>query len=102
MKVFLLFLLFIFSQSCPVSHKEAFECLLQDKCLNKRQIHQRTKLKSRLQRSYILANEGTKYEKLFTDCDQNKDGCIDIDEVITTDGCQRSCRWLTTLSDLVC
>lgn len=102
MRVFLFCLFLAISHACTVSHKQAFTCLLQNKCLTKIQIHRKTKMKSRLKSTYILATEGKKYEKLFKDCDGNEDGCLEIIEIMSSPSCKRSCRWLETIADLAC
>jgi len=102
MRVFLFCLFLAISRACTVSQTQAFECLLRDKCLTKIQIHRKTKMKSRLKSTFILANEGTKYEKLFKDCDGNHDGCLDMTEIRSMPNCKRSCRWLETMVDLAC
>ena len=59
-------------------------------------------MKSRLKSTYILANEGQKYEKLFKDCDGNNDGCLDLSETMSMPNCKRSCRWLQAIVDIAC
>lgn len=102
MRVIFFCLLFGISHACTVSHEQAFKCLLKDKCLTKIQIHRKTKMKSRLKSTYILANEGKKYEKLFQDCDGNHDGCLEMTEIMSSPSCKRSCRWLETIAELAC
>jgi hypothetical protein len=103
MRVTLFCLLFAFSQACSISREKAFKCLLKDKCLSKVQIYRKTRLKSRLQSTYILAKEGSKYEKLFDDCDSDLSGCLDMADIsASSTSCTRSCRWLKTIVDLTC
>ena len=102
MRLILFCLLFGISLACRISHEQAFTCLLRDKCLSKIQIHRRSKMKSRLKSTYILAKEGAKYEKLFQDCDSNNDGCLEMTEIMSRPSCKRSCRWYTTIAELTC
>ena len=102
MRLILFCLFFVISRACNVSHEKAFTCLLRDKCLSKIQIHRKTKMKSRLKSTYILANEGAKYEKLFQDCDSNNDGCLEMTDILSNNSCKRSCRWYTTIAELTC
>lgn len=88
--------------TCRVTHEQAFQCLLNNKCLSKVQIHRKTKLQSRLQSTYIVASEGSKYQKLFKDCDGNNDGCLDMSDILTTPTCKRRCRWYETIAELSC
>lgn len=102
MRVIFFSLLVVISHACNVSHEQAFTCLLRNKCLSKIQIHRKTKMKSRLKSTYILANEGAKYENLFKDCDSNNDGCLEMSEIMSRPSCKRSCRWLETIAELAC
>ena len=102
MRLILFCLLFGIALACRISHEQAFTCLLRDKCLSKIQIHRKTKMKSRLKSTYILATEGAKYEKLFKDCDSNNDDCLDLTESMSRPSCKRSCRWRETIAELTC
>ena len=90
---------------CSLSHKEVWQCIVGDNCVNSVHLHQRTKPLTnsyRLKRPYILAVEGNHYHRLFADCDANKDGCIDMADVMASSACQRSCIWRQTMHDLAC
>lgn len=90
---------------CSLSHKEVWQCIVGDKCLDSVHLHQRTKPLStsyRLKRPYILAVEGAHYHRLFADCDADKDGCIDMADVMAASACHRSCIWRQTMHDLTC
>jgi len=100
-------LLFIFTIStaydCNHSHEKIWNCIVGDKCLDIVHFHRRIKRKSSsLKRSYLLAVEGSHYHKLFSDCDTNQDGCIDIQDVISSESCKRSCIWRETMHDITC
>ena len=50
-----------------------------------------------------MAIEGPKYHRLFEDCDVNKDGCLDLQDIDNAgDKCQRSCMWRTTMKSMMC
>lgn len=89
--------------ACPVSHEALWSCALKDDCVNVYQLHAKTRKKNiaSLQRPFILAMEGPKYRRLFKDCDANKDGCLDIDDVKNAK-CTRSCMWRKTMYKLLC
>ena len=90
---------------CSVSHDDLWNCAFKSSCLNAYQLHalaSRNKQKQ-YQRPFILAMEGPKYRRLFRDCDTNKDGCIDKNDLDHAGPeCQRSCMWRTTMKDLLC
>jgi len=90
---------------CTVSHKELWDCILKEKCVNVYQLHSMSMhhSKNALQRPYIMAIEGPKYHRLFEDCDVNKDGCLDLKDIEKAgDKCQRSCMWRTTMKSMMC
>lgn len=105
------FLLFLFVflcsltviNACETSHLDLWTCALKTKCMNKIQLHSKTKRKSKLKRPFILAIEGPRYKKLFEDCDENKDGCISIADIQKAGSkCERSCIWRETMKELLC
>jgi hypothetical protein len=101
--ILLIFFNIITAYECPHSHEKIWTCIVADKCLDIVHFHRRIKRKSTsLKRPYILAVEGSHYHKLFSDCDTNKDGCIDINDVKGSDTCKRSCIWRETMHDLTC
>lgn len=89
--------------TCPVSHAALWACALKDQCVNVYQLHAKTRKKKieSLQRPFILAMEGPKYRRLFEDCDTNKDGCLDKEDVLNPK-CTRSCMWRKTMHRLLC
>jgi hypothetical protein len=101
--ILLFFLTVSTASDCAHSHGKIWNCIVGDKCLDIVRLHRRIKRKSNsLKRPYILAVEGSHYHKLFSDCDTNKDGCIDIADVMGSKTCQRSCIWRQTMHDLAC
>lgn len=90
---------------CSVSHSELWNCALGSKCLNKYHLHaisSRHKTSS-LQQPFIMAIEGPQYKKLYTECDTNHDGCIDMNDIRNADeNCQRSCLWRETMKAMLC
>ena len=90
---------------CSVSHDEIWNCVLKDRCVNVYQLHALSMRhgKNYLQRPFILAMEGPKYRRLFADCDADKNGCLDKDDIIASGNkCQRSCMWRKTVKSTMC
>jgi len=90
---------------CSISQQELWNCALGSKCLNKYQLHaisSRHKTSS-LQQPFILAIEGPKYKRLYDECDANKDGCLDLQDIKQSgDKCMRSCLWRETMKSMLC
>ena len=92
-----------FTNACETTHLDLWNCALKKKCMNKIQLHSKTRKKSNLKRPFILAIEGPRYKKLFEDCDANKDGCISILDIEKAGSkCERSCIWRETMKELLC
>jgi len=88
---------------CSVTHEQVWKCMVGDKCLDNLSLHRLSRHKSSaLKRPYIMAVEGGHYHRLFDDCDSNKDGCIDLNEAMTSAQCTRSCMWMQTMYELTC
>ena len=105
-RVFLL-LLFVCTVSalCDVSQTDIWSCLIGDTCVNKYQLHKklRQKQSGNLRRQFLMAVEGSKYHRLFEDCDTDGNGCISMNDITNAgDSCHRSCIWRQTMSDLLC
>jgi len=93
--------------SCPVTHEQVWTCIVSDQCIDSISLHRQTQAKSStksfaLRRPYILAVEGGHYHRLFSDCDTNKDGCIDMEDIRQSETCERPCMWRQTMYDLTC
>jgi len=106
--ILILFIFLCFTKTidaCKISHLDLWTCALEKKCINKIQLHSKTKKnkKTNLKRPFILAVEGPRYKKLFEDCDENKDGCISIVDIQKAGSkCERSCIWRETMKELLC
>jgi len=90
---------------CPVSHEELWNCALGTQCLNKYHLHSIAKRHrtNTLQQPFIMAIEGPQYQRLYEECDTNKDGCIDIHDIKSANSkCQRSCLWRQTMKNMLC
>jgi len=88
---------------CSVTHEQVWKCIVGDKCIDSVGLHRLSRHKSStLKRPYIMAVEGGHYHRLFDDCDSNKDGCIDLNDAMTSPQCTRSCMWMKTMHDLTC
>ena len=104
---FYLFILFIsVAQAfCKIKHKDVWSCIVKDSCVNKYKLHAmiRDKKATSLRRQFLMAVEGSKYHRLFEDCDFNNDGCISMQDILSSNiQCQRSCIWRETMHDLLC
>lgn len=103
---YILYSLFLWSCQafCDISHDQVWSCMLGDVCINKYQLHSaiRGKTKS-LRRQFLMAVEGSKYHKLFDDCDSDKNGCLDMSDILSAgESCERSCIWRQTMHELLC
>jgi hypothetical protein len=87
---------------CTVTQDQVWNCILGEHCLDSVSLHRHTGQSYSLRRPYILAVEGKHYHRLFDDCDSNKDGCIDINDIAHATSCQRPCIWLETMHALAC
>lgn len=90
---------------CSVSHDELWSCVLKDRCVNVYQLHALSMRhgKKYLQRPFILAMEGPKYRRLFSDCDADNNGCLEKSDIKAAgDKCQRSCMWRKTMKSTMC
>lgn len=90
---------------CDVSQADVWSCLLQNTCINKYQLHKklRTSRPGNLRRQFLMAVEGSKYHKLFENCDTDKNGCISLNDITSAgEECRRSCIWRQTMSELLC
>lgn len=89
---------------CDISHEQVWSCIVKDACINKFQLHSaiRSKTKS-LRRQFLMAIEGSKYHRLFEDCDTDNNGCLSMADILSAGtSCQRSCMWRSTMHDLLC
>ena len=89
---------------CDISHDQVWSCMLGDACVNKYQLHSsiRSKTKS-LRRQFLMAVEGSKYHRLFEDCDADKNGCLNMADILSAGtSCKRSCIWRQTMHDILC
>lgn len=104
-RLILLSIVFCISQAfCEISHDQVWSCMLQDACVNKYQLHSAIRSGGKsLRRQFLMAVEGSKYHKLFDDCDSDKNGCLSLTDIVSAgDSCQRSCIWRQTMHDLLC
>lgn len=103
---FLLFsvLMCVTQAFCPVSHSDVWSCVVKDACVNKYQLHSAIRAKTKsLRRQFLMAVEGSKYHRLFEDCDADRNGCLDMADILASaTSCQRSCMWRQTMHDLLC
>lgn len=90
------------ASGCSVTHEQVWNCIVGDKCLDSLSLHRHTHKSASFKRPYILAVEGGHYHRLFSDCDNNNDGCIDMNDVMQSKTCQRSCMWMQTMYELTC
>lgn len=90
------------ASGCSVTHEQVWQCIVGEKCLDSLSLHRHTHKSSSLKRPYILAVEGRHYHRLFSDCDSNNDGCIDLQDVLSSATCKRSCIWMETMHKLTC
>jgi hypothetical protein len=101
-----LYNLFLWSSMalCDVTHDQVWNCMLGSQCINKYQLHSSIRAKTKsLRRHFLMAVEGSKYHRLYEDCDADKNGCIDMTDILAAgDSCQRSCIWRQTMHDLLC
>lgn len=101
-----IFFINVFAESkCAVSHQDLWSCAFKRRCMNAYELHATASRNQRkqYQRPFILAMEGPKYNKLFRDCDTNKDGCIDLSDLDSAGSkCKRSCIWRKTMKELLC
>lgn len=91
--------------TCSVTHKELWNCVLKEKCVNVYQLHALSMRhgKNSFQRPFILAMEGPKYKRLFSDCDADRNGCLDKTDIkIAGANCQRSCVWRKAVKATMC
>ena len=89
--------------SCNVGHEEFWKCALKDRCLNAFQLHAKMSRSKSSSRPFILAIEGPKYNRLYKDCDVNKDGCIEYNDILKAGNtCKRSCIWRDTMHKMLC
>lgn len=98
-------LMLVANAFCDISHDQVWACMLGDTCINKYQLHSaiRSKTRKSLRRQFLMAVEGSKYHKLFDDCDADNNGCLEISDIISAgDSCQRSCIWRQTMHELLC
>lgn len=104
-RLFILFCMFLHTYGlCDISHQQVWTCIVKDACINKFQLHSaiRSKTKS-LRRQFLMAVEGSKYHRLFDDCDADNNGCLSMSDILSSgDNCQRSCIWRQTMHDLLC
>lgn len=90
---------------CSVSHTDIWNCVLKDKCVNVYQLHALSMRhgKGSMQRPFILAMEGPKYKRLFSDCDADQNGCLDKHDIKAAGhNCQRSCMWRKAVKATMC
>jgi hypothetical protein len=89
---------------CDVSHDQVWTCMLGTNCMNKYQLHSTIRRKAKsLRRHFLMAVEGPKYHRLFEDCDSDKNGCLDMLDIVSAgDSCKRSCIWRQTMQEFLC
>jgi len=104
LRLIILFLSILYSRaSCEISHEKFWKCALKNKCLNAFQLHAKMSRTHSSSRPFILAIEGPKYHRLYKDCDINKDGCIEYDDILKAgDKCKRSCIWRGAMHKMLC
>jgi hypothetical protein len=91
------------SASCAIQHKTFWSCALKDHCINAFQLHAKLSHTKSMARPFILAIEGPRYQRLYQDCDHDKDGCIDLHDIIQAGtACKRSCIWRSAMYNLLC
>ena len=71
-------------------------------CLNSADIHRQVMGQDVLSQPLLLAIEGARYEKLFKDCDSDKNGCISMHEALLSETCKRDCRWRNYFHEIMC
>ena len=89
-----------------ISHTAAWECAFDHAsfgrhCVTPADIHRRVQQSDVLSQPLLLAIEGPHYQKLFSDCDGDGDGCISKDEIMT-EPCVRDCRWRNLFVQMTC
>lgn len=74
-----------------------------DHCVTARDLHRFVRLRgSPLVRPTILLKDGFYFQKLFQDCDTDRNKCISKDEALAADKCTRDCKWKKAWIDTFC
>lgn len=71
-------------------------------CVTPRDIHKIVRLRSTTLSRPTLLRDGVMFQKLFEDCDLNKDKCITRLEADQADACVRDCKWRQAWVDTFC
>lgn len=87
------------AKSCEYTMEDVWNCAYKGErhhsgCLTVSDIHKTIRTKSSLfLRPIILHSEGPKFNKLFRDCDTNKNKCLHPEEALKAPTCKRNCAW---------